>query len=260
MFAISKMDNKEEPRFLLDCVPRNLVTIKDKTPLSTVNEIIDFIASRPFRSKLDLTDCYHNIRIEPESVQHFTFLALLGYYNSQIMQQGDCNAPATMMKVMNNMFRDKLGRTIMIYLDNILIATETYEEHVKVLREIFNKLGNEQFWLNKKKTSILPTKLGILRHILSDKGLEANPAHINKVLAFPIPKNQTQLQQSTGVINWLSKFCPHLATIAAPLTDLQGTKAWKWGPTQQESFKKCQELIASNAVIKPLNPNSKDSI
>ena len=78
MFAIPKVDNKNEPRFLLDCVPRNLVTIKDKTPLPTIDEIIDFMANKPFRSKLDLTDGYHNIRIEPESVQHLTFLTPRG--------------------------------------------------------------------------------------------------------------------------------------------------------------------------------------
>ena len=159
------------------------------------------------------------------------------------------------------MFKNELGRTIMIYLDDILIATETYDEHVKTLRRIFNKLKNETFWLNKKKTSILPTRLEILGHILSDKGLEAKPEQIQKVLAFPVPKNKKQLQQFTGAINWLSKFCPKLATIAAPLTDLQGsTKAWKWGPTQQASFERCQDLIASNAVIQPINHQNKEPI
>ena len=150
----------------MDCVLGNLITIKDKTPLPTIDEIIDFMANKPFRSKLDLTDGYHNIGIEPESVQHSTFLTPRGYFNSQVMQQGDCNAPTTMMKVMNNMFKNELGRTIMIYLDNILIATETYVEHVKTLRRIFNKLKNETFWLNKKKISILSTRLELLGHIL----------------------------------------------------------------------------------------------
>jgi len=100
MFTILKAD-KKEPRFLIDCILRNKVTIKDLTLLPNVKGIINWVAARKFRSKLDLTDGYHNIRVHPDSVKHNTILTHMGKFDSLVMLQGDCNVPATMMRVMN---------------------------------------------------------------------------------------------------------------------------------------------------------------
>jgi len=100
MFTILKTD-KKEPRLLIDCIPRNKVIIKDLTPLPNIKEIINWVAARKFKSKLDLTDGYHNIRLHPNLVKHNTILTHMGKFDSLVMLQGDCNAPATMMRAMN---------------------------------------------------------------------------------------------------------------------------------------------------------------
>jgi len=102
--------NKIKPRFLVDCIPRNAVTIPDPTLLPNIKEIINWTAARKFRSKLDLIDGYHNIRIYPDSVKHSTIVIHMGLHDSLVMQQGDKNAPATMMRVMNNLLRNQLDR------------------------------------------------------------------------------------------------------------------------------------------------------
>ena len=134
MFTQPKRDKPYEARFLFDCIPRNLVTHKDKTPMPSMEQIIDFIGSRHFRSKLDLTDGYHNIRIHPESVKDSTFCCHMGKYDSLVMQQGDCNAPATMMRAINFLFKNI--QDLMIDLDDILIANYTYEEHINTIRAV----------------------------------------------------------------------------------------------------------------------------
>jgi len=100
MFTILKAD-KKEPRFLIDSIPRNKITIKDLTPLPNIKEIINWVAARKYRSKLDLTDGYHNIRVHSDSVKHHTILTHMGKFDSLVMLQRDCNAPATMMRAMN---------------------------------------------------------------------------------------------------------------------------------------------------------------
>jgi len=154
MFTIPKAD-KKEPRFLIDCIPRNKVTIKDLTPLPNVKEIINWVAARKFRSKLDLTDGYHNIRVHPNSVKHNTILTHIGKFDSLVILQGDCNAPAIMMRAINWLLRHQLNKTCKIYIDDILIATHTYKEHVKAIREIMDILGKAKIWFNKKKCQIL---------------------------------------------------------------------------------------------------------
>ena len=101
MFIQPKRHKPQEARFLLDCIPRNLVTHKDETPMPSMEQIEDFIGSRPFRSKLDLTDGYYNIRIHPDSVSDSTFTCHMRKFDSLAMQEGDCNVPATMMRPLN---------------------------------------------------------------------------------------------------------------------------------------------------------------
>ena len=82
----------------------------------------------------DLSDRYHNIRIDPDSEKHTTFLCHMGHYRSRVMQQGDCNAPPTMVRAMNEIFRDMIFKDLIIYIDDIIISSATYKEHVEALR------------------------------------------------------------------------------------------------------------------------------
>ena len=101
MFTQPKRDKPEEARFLLDCIHRNLVTHKDKTPIPSMKQIKEFMGSRPSRSQLDLTDEYHNIRIHPDLVSDSTFICHIWKFDYLVMRQSDCNTPATMMRAMN---------------------------------------------------------------------------------------------------------------------------------------------------------------
>ena len=87
------------------------------------------------------------------------------------MQQEDCNAPATMMELMNEIFKDMLRNSLLVYLDDIVIFLDTYEDHVKYLREVHKRLLKEQFFLNKAKTQIMPERMEILGHVLIRDGL-----------------------------------------------------------------------------------------
>jgi len=139
MFTQPKKDGKKA-RFLLNYIPRNLKTHKARMPMASINQIIDWLASKKFKSKLDLTDGYHNIRHHPDSVKHSIFSCHIRKFNSLVMQQGDCNAPATMMRAMNWLLREFLGKTVMVYLADILIGNNTYEEHVQIVKAVLKTL------------------------------------------------------------------------------------------------------------------------
>ena len=134
MFTQPNRDKPQEARFLLDSITRNLVTDKDKTHMPSMEQIKHFIGSRPFRIKLDLTDGYHNSRIYPDSVSDSTFTCYRWKFDSLVMQHGDCNTPAIMMRTMNYLFREADNQ--MIYLDDIFIANHTYEEHINTIKQV----------------------------------------------------------------------------------------------------------------------------
>jgi len=260
MFTQPKKDGKEA-RFLLNCILRNLKTHKDRMPMPSINQIIDLLASKKFKSKLDLTDGYHNIRHHPDSVKHSTFSCHMGKFDSLVMQQGDCNAPATMMRAMNWLLREFIGKTVMVYLDDILIGNDTYEEHIQTVRAVLKTLEKAKMWFNKDKCQIMPQRMELLGHVLHNNGLEADPEKIKKVVDFKTPTNRREIQRFMGVVNYLARFCKDLVTKGRCLYELQGsTKQFKWTHLHDEAFKQVKELIISNAVLKPINHDSDEQI
>ena len=86
-----------------------------------------------------------------DSEQHSTFLTHMGYYRSRIMQQGNCNAPATMARAMYEIFTDMIFKDLVIYIDDIIILSDTYDEHVATLRKVLQRLLDVMFWLKATK-------------------------------------------------------------------------------------------------------------
>ena len=109
MFMIKKHDKQNVARFLHDLVDRNANTRKDNTPIPDIPSIINTVAQHSYRSNIDLTNGYHNVRIEPESEEFTSFYTTFGTFRTRVMQQGDCNAPATFMKLMNWIFAEQIG-------------------------------------------------------------------------------------------------------------------------------------------------------
>ena len=125
---VKKFNKPNEARFLHDLVDRNANTRKDNTPISNIPNIINTVAKHPCRCKIDLTDGYHNVRIIPHDEKYTFFYTPFGTFRTKVIQQGDCNAPATFNKLMNWIFHDMLGRNVYIYLDDILIFDKTRED------------------------------------------------------------------------------------------------------------------------------------
>ena len=98
------------------------------------------------------------------------------------MQQGDCNALATFMKLMNHIFSDMLGRSVYVYLDDILIFNDTEEDHIATIKEVCTRLRKEKLYVNSGKTMILPEVLDTLGHTITSQGLSAEPAKVLDVI------------------------------------------------------------------------------
>ena len=109
------------------------------------------------------------------------------------------------------------------------------------------------------KCQFFTKRLAIQGHILTPQGLSADPQKVREIFDFPEPQDKKQLQAFLGIVNYLSKFLPHLASVAACLTALQGTtRTWSWTNTHKEAFNQGKDLINSGQVIQPWNSNSEE--
>ena len=135
LLCINKKDSKLCT--IIDAHQWNENTIKDVMPLSNQDIIHEDVARGHIRSKVDLSDAYKQVCIWAEDIWRTAFATISGTYISNVMQQGDCNAPAMFQQLMTPIFHGIMGRFLHVYLDNIFIFSNTPEEHEQHLQVMF---------------------------------------------------------------------------------------------------------------------------
>jgi len=153
------------------------------------------------------------------------------------MPFGLCNAPSTFLSKINDVFRDLLDVGVIAYMDNILIYTETVEEHVALVRRVMERLRNARLWVSIKKSSFQQREVEFLGYKISDRGISRTCTKVEEIRAWSTPEKVVNVQSFMGFANFYRRFIKGFSKIAKPLTDLtkKGIK-WTWTPSCQEAF------------------------
>jgi len=162
--------------------------------------ILNDMARARYRSKIDLSDSYLQTRVEPEDVWKNSFKLPFGGFVSEVMPQGDMNAPGVFMRIMSDLMAHFLGKFVWVYIDDILIFSDTEEDHLKHIAAICNKLKGAQFYVSRKKSEFFASRIEVLGHII-DERLKPDPEKIAKIEAWTTPTTKRQLQEFLGVVN-----------------------------------------------------------
>src|SRR6201995_2360799 len=262
MFAIPKAPPKQDKaRFLVDLRQRNDNTYKDYVPIPDIDAIINKVAQYKFISKIDVMDCYPNIRINPKHEQHNSFATSYGIFISKVILQGDCNAPATCHKLMHHIFEKEIGKIMYVYFDDIIIFSETEEQHIKDLRQVCTRLQENKFYADPIKCEFFTKVIHILGHTIENNKIIPTFEKVKKIEDWPTPTTQKQLQGFIGTVNYISRYIPQLANEAAPLTELCGnTKTWEWRDIHETSFQHVKKMCKEAKILTPLNYDSQRRI
>ena len=143
-------------RMCVDYRALNKVTIANRYPLPRIDEMLDQLHGARYFSSLDLQAGYHQIRIAPEDVEMTAFRTPYGLYQFKVLSFGLTNAPATFQRVMNDIFRQELGVSVLVYLDDILVFSRTAEEHLQHIRCVLTKLRQHQLFAKALEMSFWP--------------------------------------------------------------------------------------------------------
>src|SRR5436305_933865 len=181
-------------------------------------------------------------------------------YNSRVMLQGDCNAPATFSCLVSHAMHKFLGTSVYIYLDNIFIFSDSRQQHMQHIREVCEKLKEYQLYSSPKKADFFSPRMKVLGHYIDDLSLHPDPEKIQKIKDWPTPTNTKAIQHFTTTVNYLSEFCPDLASHMAPLTELTGNKKFDWTPLCETAFQNTKKLADQAPILQPLNYESDDQI
>ncbi|GAU40457.1 hypothetical protein TSUD_141370 [Trifolium subterraneum] len=236
-------------RMCVDYRALNALTIKDRFPLPTVDELLDELGSARVFTKQDLTSGFHQIRLNPEDTMKTAFRTHDGHYEYKVMPFGLCNAPTTFQATMNDIFRPLLRRTVIVFFDDILVYSATEEQHVKHLEHVFHLLSEHKLFLKIHKCSFGQTKIDYLGHVVEGGTVAPDPSKVQAIVDWPSPKTLKALCGFLGLSDYYRKFIKGYTSIAQPLTNLLKKDAFQWNYEAQMALEKLKQAMISAPVL-----------
>ncbi len=207
-------------RICIDYRQLNNRTVRDAFPLPRIEEALDALGNATFFTTLDLTSGYWQVEVEECDKAKTAFTTPMGLYECNRMPFGLQNAPATFQRLMLSCLGDKNYSTILLYLDDIIVFSSTFEEHLERLDQVFSCLHQHGLKVKPSKCHLLQQEVKYLGHIVSAKGISADPEKISQVSGWQTPSNRKELQRFLGFTGYYRRFIKGYSDIVSPLYKL----------------------------------------
>jgi hypothetical protein len=257
MFLVAKADGSR--RMVIDYRTLNSHTIRNRYPLPRVDELFDQLEGAAYFSKIDLRSGYWQIRVDEQDVTKTAFTSRHGHYEWLVMPMGLTNAPAAFMALMENTFRAELDKFVLVFLDDILIYSRTFEEHEAHIRVVLERLREKKLYAKKSKCAFFKGEVEFLGHFVGRAGVRMVEGKVAAVERWPTPSCQKEVEQFLGLAGYYRRFIDGFSRIASPLSQLCGTlrkvrgkaerkppqKKFLWGKEQNEAFAALKEAITA---------------
>lgn len=247
-----KMDASGEVKYrmVVDYRRLNEITIDDKYPLPNIHDLFDKLGKSSYFSTLDLASGYHQIEVDKNDRQKTAFTTNNGHFEFSRMPFGLKTAPATFQRTMDNVLRGLHGLHCMVYLDDIIIFSNSLDEHINKLRAIFDRVRETNLKIQLDKSEFLRKEVLYLGHTITKDGLKPNDDKINAVLKYPLPKTTTEIKSFLGLVGYYRRFIKDFAKITQPMTScLKKRNGIVINQNYIDSFNKCKELLTHAPLL-----------
>ncbi|KAK1585107.1 hypothetical protein QYE76_037473, partial [Lolium multiflorum] len=240
----------ETQRMCMDCRPINAITVRYRHPIPRLDDMLDELSGATIFSKIDLRSGYHQIRMAIGDEWKTAFKTKLGLYEWLVMPFGLSNAPSTFMRLMNHILRPLIGKSVVVYFDDILIYSKNLEDHVQHVREVLCILRHEKLFANLPKCHFAQNKLVFLGFVVSANGIEVDSSKVEAIHNWPTPTNVGQVRSFHGLAGFYRRFVKDFSTIACPLNELTKKNVpFVWGKAQQKAFDELKKRLTEAPLL-----------
>ena len=222
-------------RFCIDYRRLNAITIKDAFPLPRIDEIFDQLSDATYYTKFDFKSGYFQVPLSKEDRPKTAFSNRDNHYQFTVLPQGITNGPATFQRVINHILGPARWKYALAYIDDVIIYSKTFNEHLLHLKEICQILKNARFRLNPEKCEIARTQTNYLGHQIKNGEIRPSQHNINGLLNTRLPHTADEACKFAKAAEYYRKFIPNFSQIAEPLR--------KFVPTTRTQQKKGQKTI-----------------
>lgn len=239
-------------RLCIDYRKVNSVTKTENFPMPNINNCIYKAHNVKYFSKLDLIRGYYQVPLDEQSRPYTAFSTTKNHFQFKRLSFGLKNSGIAFQKTMQQVLSPFTSSNIIIYIDDILIMTETYEEHLILVHKVLATLRNNGIKIKVKKCELFRNEVSFLGHLINENGIRKSPDFIEKVRDFPKPKTITQLRQFLGLTNFQRKFIKDCSTISKPLSEITGgpkRKTIKWTDEQTRAYNRLKEEIEKEVIL-----------
>ncbi len=235
----------------------NEITVKFRYPLPLVPSALEQLRTAKFFTKLDLRSAYNLIRIRAGDEWKTAFSTTTGHYEYRVMPFGLVNSPSIFQSFINDVFRDMLNKYVIVYIDDILIYSESLEEHIQQVRAVLKRLIQHQLYAKTEKCEFHLTSISFLGYVISHEGVAMDESKVNAVLKWSLPSTIKELQRFLGFANFYRRFIRGFSSVAAPLTSMtmKGSSRLHWSSTAREAFQELKQRFTTAPILHHPDPS-----
>ncbi|XP_021317789.1 uncharacterized protein LOC110435983 [Sorghum bicolor] len=237
-------------RMCVDYRMLNALTVKSKFPIPVIDELLDELAQARWFSCLDLRAGFNQIRMAPGEEYKTAFQTHRGHFEYNVMSFGLTGAPNTFQGAMNVTLKPLLRVCVIVFFDDILVYSPSWEQHLVHLRQVFELLQQDQWLVKLSKCRFAQESIAYLGHVISADGVSTDPSKLESIRSWPVPKDVKDLRSFLGLAGYYRKFVQHFAVIARPLYDLlKKGVVFCWTSTHSTAFSALQSALMSAPVL-----------
>ena len=236
--------------FCVDFRQLNAATVKDAHPLSRIDDLLDAFHRARWFSTLDVKSGYWQVPITESDKAKAAFRTSSGQlYEFNQVTFGLCNAPATFSRLMDRVLAGLHWETCLFYLDDIIVFSSTWEEHIAQLHQVFERFRHAKLKLGGDKCTFTAKEVSYLGHRVTEEGLLPDSSLLAAIREIPPPKTAMEVRSFLGLAGYYRRYVKGFAAIAGPLHALaRKDVVFHWSAKWQAAFDQLKHLLTTNPI------------